>query len=110
MQRIMSTLSTAASTAALLRLFRPRHSNTAATLLAYSGTFIAGVAVGAVAGLLLAPKSGRELRADLRNGAKSVGGELRSTASTLSAAAKRVVSAPEAANESAEHAGVGAPH
>lgn len=110
MHRIMSTLSAAASTAALLRLFRPHRSNIAATVLAYSGTFVAGVAVGAVAGLLLAPKSGRELRADLRSGAKSVGGELRSTASTLSAAAKRVVSAQEAAADSAEHAGVGAPH
>ncbi|OGQ18284.1 MAG: hypothetical protein A2138_27660 [Deltaproteobacteria bacterium RBG_16_71_12] len=110
MKNIISTLTTAASTAALLRLFRPRRSNLAATVLGYAGTFVAGVAVGAVAGLLLAPKSGRELRADLRSGAKRVGSDLRTTATTIGTAAKRVVSAAEAAQEHVSDAEVGAPH
>jgi uncharacterized membrane protein YebE (DUF533 family) len=109
MEKILSTLSAAASTAALLRLFRPKRSSLVATALGYGGVFVAGVAVGAVAGLLLAPKSGRELRDNLRSGAKSVGGELRHTAGILRTAASRVVSASEpAATAGADQ--VGAPH
>lgn len=109
MEKIMSTLSAAASTAALLRLFRPRRASLAATVLGYSGVFAAGIAVGAVAGLMLAPKSGRELRADLKSGARSVGGELRTTASTIRSAARRVVATNEAP-VAPEGDQVGAPH
>lgn len=110
MKNIVSTLTTAASTVALLRLFRPHRTSMAVTVLGYAGTFLAGVAVGTVAGLMLAPKSGRELRADLKSGAKSVGSELKTTATTIGTAARRVVSAAEAGHEPINESEVGAPH
>jgi gas vesicle protein len=41
----------------------------------WKGTLV-GAAVGAVAGLLLAPKSGKETQADLRQAARGVAGDL----------------------------------
>lgn len=108
LEKIFATLSTAASAADLLHRFRPRRHSLAATVLGYGGVFVAGVAVGAAAGLLLAPKSGRELRADLRSGARSVGSDLRTTASNVRGAARRVVTPSEVAEPAGNEAG--APH
>ncbi len=95
MNRVISTLATAASTVAIGRLLRPRRSSIAVTVLGYSATFLAGVAVGAVAGFMFAPKSGRDLRADIKTGAHDVGEGIRSTASAVSHAAQRAASAAQ---------------
>ena len=94
MKNILSTLSTAVSTASLLGLLRPR-SSIAGAVVSHAASFLAGVTIGAAAGLLLAPKSGRELRADLRAGVRDVSGELRATATALRDAGKRVVTTSE---------------
>ena len=97
-KKIMSALSTASSAASsaaeLLRLFRPR-SSAAVSIISHTATFLAGIAVGTAAGLMLAPKSGRELRADLRAGVRDIGNELRTTASAVKETARRAVSESE---------------
>jgi hypothetical protein len=45
--------------------------------------FVAGLAAGAGVALLLAPKSGREIRADISNKASELTGKLTSTANEL---------------------------
>lgn len=50
--------------------------------------FILGAAVGAIAGLLLAPKSGKELREDLRDLSEKVADDAKSEYGKMSAKAK----------------------
>lgn len=55
----------------------------------YAGFIVAGVVVGAGVALLLAPKSGRQLRGDLRSGAKELGNHVAASASSAVETAKR---------------------
>ena len=55
----------------------------------YAGFIAAGVVVGAGVALLLAPKSGRQLRGDLRSGAKELGNQVSASASSAVETAKR---------------------
>ena len=54
-------------------------------------TFILGVSVGAVAALLLAPKAGEELRADIATGVSDGVNQVRSTAKDLNRRAQKIV-------------------
>ena len=42
------------------------------------GAFIAGALIGVGAGILLAPKSGKETRSDIKNKAKKIGKKVKS--------------------------------
>lgn len=55
----------------------------------YAGFVVAGVLVGAGVALLLAPKSGRQLRGDLRVSAKELSNHVAATASSAVDSAKR---------------------
>ena len=54
-------------------------------------TFILGVSVGALAALLLAPKAGEELRADIAAGFSDGVNQLRTTGKDLNRKAKKIV-------------------
>lgn len=74
---VLSNLSSAALLDLLGLQSKPRAIDRAVT---YAGLVAAGVVVGAAAALLLAPKSGRQTRADLRQGAHELGERVSSTA------------------------------
>jgi len=54
-------------------------------------TFILGVSVGALAALLLAPKAGEELRADIAAGGNDRVNQLRTTGKDLNRKTKKIV-------------------
>jgi gas vesicle protein len=54
-------------------------------------TFILGVSVGAVTALLLAPKAGEELRADIAEGVSDGVNQVRTTAKDLNRRAQKTV-------------------
>lgn len=84
----MSHLSSAALLDALG--LQPK-SSAASRALTYGALLLAGAAVGAAAALLLAPKSGRALRSDLREGATELGGQVNHAATHALQAAKSMV-------------------
>lgn len=70
---------------------------------------VIGSAVGAIAALLLAPKSGEELRSDLGNRLKTIGGRAKDLANTICSTTKEVAESvaehtKEAAGGVTEHA------
>lgn len=54
-------------------------------------TFVLGVTVGALAALFLAPKAGKELRADIAAGVSDGVDQVRSTSKHLSRRAQKIV-------------------
>ena len=54
-------------------------------------TFVLGAGVGAVTALLLAPKAGEELRADIATGVSDGVNQVRSTAKDLNRRAQKIV-------------------
>jgi len=54
-------------------------------------TFILGLGIGAVTALLLAPKAGEELRADIAEGVSEGVNQVRSTAKDLNRRAQKIV-------------------
>jgi gas vesicle protein len=80
--------------------------NVPATIL----TFIAGLAVGAVAALLLAPKSGEELRDDIAEGVGDRVDQVRNKAKNLKQRAQKVVDIATDQVQSAIEAGDTAYH
>jgi len=84
----MSHLSSAALLDALG--LQPK-SSAASRALTYGALLVAGAAVGAAAALLLAPKSGRALRSDLREGASELGGQVNHAAEHALHAARTLV-------------------
>lgn len=74
---VLSNLSSAALLDLLGLQSKPRAGERALTI---AGFVAAGVVVGAAAALLLAPKSGRQTRTDLRQGAHELGERVSSTA------------------------------
>ena len=54
-------------------------------------TFILGLGIGAVTALLLAPKAGEELRADIAAGVSDGVNQVRSTAKDLNRRAQKIV-------------------
>ena len=86
---VLSNLSSAALLDLLGLQSKPSASNRALT---YAGFAAAGLVVGAAAALLLTPKSGRELRSDLRLGAKDLTNQVSASASSAIDSAKRKAS------------------
>ena len=64
--------------------------------------FVAGIAAGAGVALLLAPKSGREVRADISNKASELTGKLTSTASELASDVRAALPGQESARGNAD--------
>jgi hypothetical protein len=62
--------------------------------------FVAGLAAGAGIALLLAPKSGREVRQDISNRAQELSGRIGATASELAAEARGLISSESRTPES----------
>jgi len=58
-------------------------------VLTYAGFVAAGLVIGGAAALLLAPKSGRETRADIKSGAKELSDRVGATAVSAIEVAKR---------------------
>ena len=54
-------------------------------------TFVLGIAVGAVAALLLAPKSGEDLRADIAEGVSEGANQVRRTSKDLKQRTQKLV-------------------
>jgi gas vesicle protein len=71
-------------------------------------TFVLGVSVGALAALLLAPKSGNELRADILEGASDGIKQVRSGSKRLKRKAEKVVDDVQDQVADAVEAGEGA--
>lgn len=86
---VLSNLSSAALLDLLGLQTKPSATNRALT---YAGFAAAGLVVGAAAALLLTPKSGRELRSDLRIGAKDLTNQVSASASSAIESAKRKAS------------------
>jgi gas vesicle protein len=68
-------------------------------------TFILGVGVGAVAALLLAPKAGKELRADIAAGVSDGVNQIRDTGIDLKRRARKVVALAQDRVQDAMEAG-----
>ena len=84
-------ISQLSSTSALLDLFGLQAKpSTGRQMLTWAGLITAGVVVGAGAALLLTPKTGRQLRGDIKDGAKELGEQVASTASSALGSARRV--------------------
>jgi uncharacterized membrane protein YebE (DUF533 family) len=74
MTRFLTGITSIFSTAALLDYLGLESKRTMqARAMTYTGLLISGAAIGAVAALMLAPKPGRELRADMGNRARQLG-------------------------------------
>jgi len=71
--------------------------------LAFAGVAVAGVAVGAIAALLLTPRTGRQLRADLRSGAKELGDSAAFKASQAMDSARHAVDSIEHSYRNSDH-------
>lgn len=74
--------------------------------LAFAGVAVAGVAVGAIAALLLTPRTGRQLRADIRTGAKELGDTAAFKASQAMDSARHAVDSIEHSYRNSDHHGV----
>jgi hypothetical protein len=83
---VLSNLSSAALLDLLGLQSKP---STSSRVLTYAGFAAAGLVVGAAAALLLTPKNGRELRSDLRLGARDLTNQVSATAASAIDVAKR---------------------
>jgi hypothetical protein len=82
-ERLKASLYTPAASRVMDRMgYEPRRS--AAEKIAVAlGVFGAGLVIGAGLGLLFAPKSGAELRGDVRHGVEKIGGKARDLGSRV---------------------------
>jgi gas vesicle protein len=84
-------LSNLSSSALLDMLGLQSKQSTRNRVMTYFGFAFAGAIIGATAALMLAPKSGRQLRQDIRGGAKELGEKVSHGASAIADTAKRQV-------------------
>jgi YtxH-like protein len=84
-----NVLSHLSGAAVLHALGLQTRTSTTRTALTYAGFAVAGIVVGAAAAIMLTPKSGRQMRNDLRVGARGFSDHVGSAAASTMDAAKR---------------------
>jgi gas vesicle protein len=91
------------TSAALLDALGLQTKSNSSRALAFAGVAVGGIVVGAVAALLLTPRTGRQLRADLRSGARELGDTAAFKASQAMDGARHAVDSIEHSYRNSDH-------